>query len=120
MSSYCDNSNAGKFHIPECHLNLIIKSWSHHIYNNNNPSQSRIHSIITDIIIKYAYILPKLLFKISRPITPIQIPFISLPTIDTFNKKYITIKPANLMQGFFGATQIIKDIAYPNKLYTSK
>ena len=72
------------FHIPEHHILLVINSWSH---------SKQIGSFVCDVIIKYAYILPQILFGLARPISIDSRLMIS--NIDKFYAKYNTLKPLN-------------------------
>lgn len=80
------------FHIPEHHILLVINSWSKH--------SKQMGSFVCDVIIKYAYILPQILFGLARPIS-IDARLMT-SNIDKFYTKYDTLKPLNSINGFFG------------------
>ena len=84
----------GDFHIPEHHILLVINSWSH------SHKIHQIGSFVCDVIIKYAYILPQILFGLARPISIDQ--RLTISNIDKYHIKYDTLKPLNRIHGFFG------------------
>ena len=82
------------FHIPEYHILLIINRWSQKRHSLN----------VCDIIIKYTYILPKILFGLQRKISPGQSrsSISLLPKTNQFQNEYDIIKPLTTIKGFFG------------------